>query len=54
MNLRIRPEEKQRIGLLALRENVCINEVFSRMLELYEREHGRDELAPVKSKAEKK
>jgi len=54
MNLRIRPEEKQRIGLIALRESVSINEIFSRMLELYEREHGRAQLAPAKSKAEKK
>ena len=48
MNLRVRAEEKQRVSLIALRENVSINEIFSRMLELYEREHGRAELAPVK------
>ena len=54
MNLRVRPDEKRRIGLVALRENVSINEIFSRMLELYEREHGRAELAPAKSKAASK
>jgi hypothetical protein len=54
MNLRIRPDEKQRIGLMALHEHVSINEIFSRMLELYEREHGRAELALAKGKAEKK
>jgi hypothetical protein len=54
MNLRIRPEEKQRVELIAVREAVSINEVFSRMLELYEREHGRAELAPGKIRTDKK
>lgn len=45
LNLRIRPSEKQQIALMALRESVSINEMFSRMLALYEREHGRVELA---------
>ena len=45
LNLRIRPGEKQQIALLALREDVSINEMFSRMLTLYQREHGRVELA---------
>ena len=45
LNLRIRPEEKQSIELIAVRERVAINEIFSRMLALYEREHGRVELA---------
>lgn len=45
LNLRIRPDEKERIELLAVRERVNINEVFSRMLILYEREHGKVELA---------
>ena len=45
LNLRIRPGEKQQIALLALREDVSINEIFSRMLTLYQREHGRVELA---------
>ena len=48
LNLRIKPEEKDRIGLMALRERVNINEVFSRMLALYEREHGKVELAGPK------
>ena len=45
MNLRVRPAEKQQMALMALRENVSINEVFSRMLALYQREHGRVELS---------
>jgi hypothetical protein len=45
LNLRITPGEKERIELLAVRERVNINEVFSRMLNLYEREHGKVELA---------
>ena len=45
LNLRIRPEEKERINLIAVRDGVAINEVFTRMLELYEREHGKAELA---------
>ena len=45
LNLRIRPGEKQQIALIALREEVSINEIFSRMLTLYQREHGRVELS---------
>jgi hypothetical protein len=45
LNLRIRPAEKQQIALMALRENVSINEMFSRMLLHYQREHGRVELS---------
>ena len=48
LNLRIKPEEKDRIGLIAVRERVNINEVFSRMLALYEREHGKVELTASK------
>jgi hypothetical protein len=44
LNLRIRPDEKERIELLAVRERVNINELFARMLGLYEREHGKVEL----------
>jgi hypothetical protein len=40
---------KRRVALIALRENVSINEVFSRMLTVYEREHGRVELTPAKT-----
>jgi len=43
MNLRIRPQEKDRMAVIALREHVSINELFSRMLNLYEREHGKAE-----------
>jgi hypothetical protein len=45
LNLRIRPDEKQEIALIALTEKVTINEIFSRMLALYQREHGCVELA---------
>jgi len=48
LNLRIKPEEKDRMGLIAVRERVNINEVFSRMLALYEREHGKAELTAPK------
>src|SRR5205085_8449003 len=48
LNLRIRPEEKERINLISVRERIPINEVFTRMLELYESEHGRTELAFTK------
>jgi len=48
LNLRIKPDEKERIGVIALRERVNINEVFSRMLALYEREHGKVELAALR------
>ena len=45
-NLRIRlGKKKQQIALMALRENVSINEIVSRMLALYQREHGRVEIA---------
>ena len=44
LDLRITHEEKKRIELLALRDDIAINRVFSRMLELYEREYGRVEL----------
>jgi hypothetical protein len=53
MNLRIRPDEKHRVSIIALREGVTINEIFSRMLALYEREHGRAELSPAKGAANK-
>ena len=49
LNLRIRPEEKERITLFAVRDRVSINEVFSRMLELYAREHGSVELTSKRS-----
>ncbi len=48
LDLRITPDEKQRTELIAVMQGVSINEVFSRMLDLYEREHGRVELPPPK------
>ena len=45
LNLRIRPDEKQQMILMAVRENVSINEILSRMLVHYQRDHGRVELA---------
>jgi len=53
MNLRIRPDEKHRVSVIALREGVTINEIFSRMLALYEREYGKAELAPSKGPSSK-
>jgi hypothetical protein len=43
--LRIRPDEKQQMVLMAVRENVSINEIFSRMLVHYQHEHGRVEIS---------
>lgn len=48
LDLRLTSDEKKRTELLAVREGVSINEMYSRMLALYEREHGRVELAPAK------
>ena len=53
LNLRIKPDEKQRIELIAVRERVPINEVFSRMLMLYEREHGKGDVAESRQAAKK-
>ncbi len=44
LNLRIRPQEKQRIAMIAVRERVSINEIFSRMLALYESQHDHAEV----------
>jgi hypothetical protein len=49
LDLRLTPQEKKRIELLAVVEGVSINEIFSRMMALYEREHGRVELASTRS-----
>ena len=48
LDLRLTAEEKKRIELMAVVEGVSINEIFSRMLMLYEREHGRVEVASAK------
>jgi hypothetical protein len=50
LDLRLIPDEKQRLELMAVREGVSLNELFSRMLALYEREHGRVELATPERK----
>jgi hypothetical protein len=44
LDVRCTPEEKQRIGLRAVAEGVSINEIFARMLAVYEREKGLVEL----------
>jgi len=49
LDLRLTAEEKKRIELMAVVEGVSINEIFSRMLALYEREHGRVELTSGKA-----
>ncbi len=48
LNLRITPDEKEQITLMAVRARVSINEIFSRMLAHYQREHGRVELKATK------
>lgn len=48
LDLRLTAEEKKSIELLSVVEGVSINEIFSRMLTLYEREHGRVELSSAK------
>jgi hypothetical protein len=50
IDLRVTPEEKRRLELIAVRENVSLNELFARMLTLYEREHGRVEIMSVETK----
>jgi hypothetical protein len=49
VNLRITRAEKKRFELLAMLESVTLNEMFSRMLALYEREHGTVELKANKA-----
>ncbi len=48
LDLRLTPEEKQRLELRAVAEGVSINELFSRMQRLYEKTHGRVELTSAK------
>lgn len=48
LDLRLTAEEKKSIELMAVVEGVSINEIFSRMLALYEREHGRVELTSAR------
>jgi hypothetical protein len=48
LDLRLTPEEKQRLELRAVAEGVSINELFSRMQALYEQTHGRVEFTSAK------
>jgi hypothetical protein len=48
LDLRLTADEKRCVELMAVREGVSINEIFSRMLALYEREHGRVEITSAK------
>ena len=54
LDLRLSPEEKRSVELLAVREAISINELFSRMLTLYESEHGRVELTSAKDRPREK
>lgn len=49
LELRVTPDEKKSVELLAMREGVSVNELFARMLALYVREHGRVELTSSKN-----
>jgi predicted nucleic acid-binding protein len=44
IEVRVSPDERRRFELFAVREGVTASEVFSRMLALYEREHGKLEV----------
>ena len=48
LDLRLTPEEKQRLELRAVTEGISINELHSRMQALYEKTHGRVELTSAK------
>jgi hypothetical protein len=50
IDLRVTPDEKQRLELIAVREGISLNELFARMLALYEREHGRVEITSTEVK----
>ena len=50
VSLRITREEKRRFELIALREDMPLSEIFSRMLALYEETHGRVELSSAQDK----
>jgi len=50
VHLRVTPDEKHRLELTAVREGVSLNELFARMLLLYEREHGRVEITSAETK----
>jgi hypothetical protein len=44
VEVRVSPDERHRFELIAVREAVSASEAFSRMLALYEREHGKLEV----------
>ena len=44
IEVRVSPDERRRFELFAVREAVSASEIFSRMLTLYEREHGKLEV----------
>jgi hypothetical protein len=44
VEVRVSPDERHRFELMAVRERVSASEMFSRMLTLYEREHGKLEV----------
>jgi hypothetical protein len=50
--LRIRPGEKQQMVLMAARDNVSVNEIFSRMLVHYQHDYGRVELSTTDDEGE--
>jgi len=53
IDLRVTPEEKRRLELTAVRDGISFNELFARMLALYEREHGRVEISSVEGTVRK-
>lgn len=48
LDLRVTADEKKRMEVRAVAEGVNLNELFSRMQALYEREHGHVELTSAK------
>ena len=44
VEVRVSPDERRRFELFAVREGATASEIFSRMLALYEREHGKLEV----------
>lgn len=42
LDVRCTPDEKKRVQLIAVDEGQSVNEIFSRMLGLYERERNRE------------
>lgn len=48
VNLWVERGEKKRLEMIALREDISLNELFGRMLVLYEETHGRVELVSPK------